>query len=156
MASRSIAREWLNGWNTHSVEKVVELYAEDVELHSPEAPQPVRGKNGVRENVRGWIEAFPDVNGDLQTEIRDGPNVAVLLHFSGTHKGALELKPGEPVGATHKKVQMPVAVFLTLDDEERIVKERDVFDLAGMAQQLGLRLDQVTQLAPGQPAPRSR
>jgi len=144
MANRPFdVKELINAWNTHSVDKVLEHYAENAELDTPEASQPLRGKSAIRENIQGWMKAFPDVTGDVEKSVVSGQEVALLVHFP------IELGPGQTIPATNKKVEMPVAIFATLDQSGKIVKERDVFDIAGYVQQLGLKPEQMASQSAG-------
>ena len=148
MATKLSTRDLINAWNTHSADKVIEFYAENAELETPESAQLLRGKDAIRENVQGWMKAFPDVTGDIEMEANTGETVALLVHFSGTNRGEIVLGPGQTLPATNKKVEMPVGIFATLDSNGKIVKERDVFDLVSYAQQLGIPLDQLAQSTP--------
>ena len=140
----------VNAWNTHSVDKVLEHYSENAEITSPESPTPLRGKSALRENIQGWMKAFPDITGDVETSVVSEKEVAFLVHFSGTNRGEIVLGPGQTIPATNKKVDMPVAIFATLDANGKIVKERDVFDSAAYMQQLGITPEQMVAATKGQ------
>lgn len=146
------ARELINAWNTHSADKVIEHYAENAELETPEAPEPLRGRSAIRENVQGWMRSFPDVTGDVEKAVVSGTDVALLIHFSGTNRGEIVLGPGNALPATNKKVEMPVAIFATLDQNGKIVRERDVFDTGAYFQQLGIAPEQASALSGASPS----
>lgn len=145
------AREVENAWNTHSVDKVLELYAENAEVTTPEAQEPLRGKSAIRENVQGWMKSFPDLNCHVDKSVVSGQEVAVLAFFTGTNRGEIALGPGNTIPATNKKVDMPVTIFATLDSNGKIVKERDVFDTGAYFQQLGISPEQMAS-ATGSPS----
>lgn len=112
-------------------------YAENAELRSAENPQPFQGKNAIRESVRAWMTAFPDIAGDIEMSCHSGGHVAMLVHFSGTHRGTLELG-GESLAPTNKKVDIPVAMLLTLDQNGKIAKEQDVFNVMEIVRQISV------------------
>lgn len=145
-----------NAWNTHSVDKVLEQYAENAEITTPEAPQPVRGKDALRQNVQGWMTGFPDLTGDVERSVVNDREVAMLVHFSGTNRGEIVLGPGKKIPATNKRVEMPIAIFATLDESGKIVKERDLFDTTAYMQQLGISPEQMGVGSKGQPSAPTR
>lgn len=149
-------RAWVNAWNTHSIERVMESYSEDAEVRTPEAPSALRGKQAIRENVQGWLRSFPDVTADVEHSIVSGRDVALLCHFSGTNRGEIVLGPGRSLPATNKKVEMPVAIFATLDATGKIVRERDIYDVAGYLQQLGIPTEELERATAGRTMTRSR
>jgi hypothetical protein len=70
----AFAREWVDAWNAHDLERVLAHYAEDVELVSPRAAQVVPESGGV---IRGkaalrayWTKAMGSVP-DLRFELDD-------------------------------------------------------------------------------------
>lgn len=143
-------RDLINAWNTHSADKVVEHYADDAELVAPDSKETLRGKDAIRQNIQGWMKGFPDVTGDIETTVHSGQNVALLVHFSGTHKGEMELAPGAKLAPTNKKVETPVGMFLTLDQNGKITKEVDVMDIAAMVRQLGVPPEKLGAIMGGQ------
>jgi hypothetical protein len=52
--------------------------------------------------------------------------------------GPLELGSGEPLPATGRQIEVPTAWFLELNDQGKIVSERDYFDTALILRQLGV------------------
>ena len=84
---------WLEGWNTHDIEKVLEHFTEDVIFTSPLATQLLDGSDGV---IRGkaalreyWSEGLRRIS-DLQFEIVGiylGLNSLVINYRN--HRGGL-------------------------------------------------------------------
>lgn len=135
-------RDYVNAWNTHSADKAAELYAESAVLEAPELPEPIRGKDAIRKNMQTWLTAFPEVNADAELVAQTDKTVALLIHYTGAQSGPLALAGGKSIPATNKSVRMPVAIFLTLDANGKIAKERDVYDMASLVTQLGISPEQ--------------
>lgn len=68
---RSFAQEWIDGWNSHDLERIIAHYDEDVLLTSPVALRllgsdgSVRGKAALREYFKRGLQAYPDLRFDL-------------------------------------------------------------------------------------------
>jgi steroid delta-isomerase-like uncharacterized protein len=73
--------------NEHDLEACVACYSEDAELQDPRFPDPVHGKDYVRQGFKYWYDAFPDVKIVVLNKIIDGPKVALEWTFEATHLG---------------------------------------------------------------------
>jgi len=69
---REFAREWVDAWNSHDLERILAHYDDEVVLISPVALKllnngdgVVRGKAALREYFLRGIEAFPNRRFDL-------------------------------------------------------------------------------------------
>src|SRR6478752_5735006 len=63
------AREWIEAWNAHDLERILAHYADDVELISPfvarlagQSDATVRGKEALRDYVRRGLTAYPTLH----------------------------------------------------------------------------------------------
>jgi ketosteroid isomerase-like protein len=72
--ARTLAREWIEAWNSHDLERILGHYAEDVVLTSPVAAErlgdpsgTVRGKAALRAYFALGLRVFPG----LRFELRD-------------------------------------------------------------------------------------
>jgi len=69
--ARSFAQEWIDGWNSHNLERILAHYDEDVLLTSPVALKllngdgTVRGKAALREYFQRGLQAYPNLRFDL-------------------------------------------------------------------------------------------
>ena len=62
----TLGREWIAAWNSHDLERVLALYAEDSEMTSDKIPVfgfdpsgTLRGKDGIRGLLGHGLEAAP-------------------------------------------------------------------------------------------------
>jgi hypothetical protein len=69
--ARAFAEEWVNGWNSHDLERILAHYDDEVILTSPVALKllggdgTVRGKAALGEYFLRGLEAYPDLRFDL-------------------------------------------------------------------------------------------
>jgi hypothetical protein len=100
--ARSFAREWIDAWNSHDLDRIMDHYAEDVVLISPVAAKllndptgTVKGKSALRAYFQKGLEFYPQLRFDL-IEVMWGIS-SVVLHYAnqrGTKSGEfMELDP---------------------------------------------------------------
>ena len=69
--ARELARDWVEAWNSHDLERILTHYDEEVILTSPVALKllsgdgTVRGKPALREYFRRGLDAYPELRFDL-------------------------------------------------------------------------------------------
>ncbi len=70
--AREFAQEWVNAWNSHDLEKILDHYDDDVTLISPVALKllnngdgVVGGKAALRDYFRRGLEAYPELRFEL-------------------------------------------------------------------------------------------
>ncbi len=89
--ARQFAREWIDAWNSHDIDRILSHYADDIMLVSPVAFQrlgnsTVRGKAALRNYFQGGLDTFPDFRFDLIDVFRGVDTVALL--YSSTFRTA--------------------------------------------------------------------
>ena len=72
-------------WNNHDVDGSLELYSDDIVWQDVGIPEPLRGKEAVRQYVQGWFSAFPDIKLTVTNRLVTEDQVAGELEWSGTH-----------------------------------------------------------------------
>ena len=94
-AARKLAREWIDAWNAHDLEHILEHYEDDVTLTSPVAAErlgdpsgTVRGKAALRAYFALGLEVFPDLHFEL-VDVMWGVSSVVLYYVNqrGTMTG---------------------------------------------------------------------
>ena len=78
---RDFVARWLEAWNSHQPDRVLEFLTDDVEVRDYSWPRTMHGHADVREFLGALWRAIPD----MRFELLDGPY----------------LIPGEPRGALH-------------------------------------------------------
>jgi steroid delta-isomerase-like uncharacterized protein len=108
-----------------------ELIAPDCKFYDPPlGMQPNR--EGFRQILAKFREAFPDLNVTIEDEFADGDYVIQRISATGTHKGELEGIP--PTG---KKVKIN-AIHIWRFAKGKAVENWVQMDALGLMQQLGV------------------
>ena len=105
-------------------------YTDDAVIESPIAG--VHQGRAAEDALRAVFKAFPDMTQTVEALIIDGDRVAEVRNISATHVG--EFLGLEPTG---KPFHLNV-VFLYELKEGKIVRERRIYDFAGMLMQIGV------------------
>jgi steroid delta-isomerase-like uncharacterized protein len=130
--------EEIAAWNAHDVERAAAIFPDEVVWQDVTNPQPIRGKDGIRQYLQGWFSAFPDIKITVTNRVVTEDYVAAELNFMGTNTGALQLAPGMPaIPATGKKVNGKGTYFVRFQNGKP-VEVHSYPDAAGMMMQLGL------------------
>lgn len=85
--AREFAREWVDAWNSHDLDRILAHYEEDVVLTSPVAAKllngdgTVRGKASLRKYFQRGLEAYANVRFDL-IEVLWGMETIVLYYVN--------------------------------------------------------------------------
>jgi len=94
--ARKLAGHWIDGWNSHDLDAIMEHYDDEVILISPVAQKimnvpsgMVKGKNALRAYFAKGLEVYPDLKFEL-IDLMWGVN-SVMLYYKN-HQG---VKAGE-------------------------------------------------------------
>lgn len=124
--------------NSHDGSAVGALYATDAVAHDPSYPEPLRGRPAIEKDATGFFAAFSDLKMEVTKTIEEGDaSGAGEFRFSGTHDGPLTTPMGD-IPATHRKMVMRGAAFVTMNGQGEITEERRYYDTGQIMQQLGL------------------
>jgi steroid delta-isomerase-like uncharacterized protein len=125
-------------WNAHDIDGSLALYSEDIVWQDVGIPQPLHGREAVRQYIQGWFSAFPDIQLTVTNRVVSEDQVAGELEWSGTQSGPLQLGPGTPaLPATGKRVIGKGTYFVRIKDNQA-VEVHTYPDNAGLMIQLGL------------------
>lgn len=90
-AASEFAREWIEAWNAHDLERVLAHYDEDFEMSSPfveplagEVSGRLRGKANIRRYWQTALKMVPDLRFEL-LEVFSGVG-GLVIRYQG-HKG---------------------------------------------------------------------
>ena len=101
--AREFAREWVESWNAHDLERILSHYAAGVELNSPVAARllgdgtgSVSGKDQLRGYFQKGLELFPELRFTL-IDVLAGLSSVVLYYENqrGTRTGEFMEFDGE-------------------------------------------------------------
>jgi steroid delta-isomerase-like uncharacterized protein len=126
--ARRVPEEIATGRNIDLVE---EVYAEDCVEHGPFG-ESTEGIRANEEQLRSFIDAFPDFEATVEDIVAEGDTVAMRVTLRGTHEG--EFMGIEP---TENSFEVQNTVFTRIEDGK--IAERWVQpDTLGMLRQLGV------------------
>ena len=138
---QKIMRRWRDAFNAHDEAGIRSTCANDMLL---EAPGDVRleGVDATVEYTMGWLQAFPDAEMQVETEIADGDWVAQRFLFEGTHEAALEAPTGE-IPATGRQLVGRGAQVARIEGD-KVAEVYLYFDQIQLLTQLGLMQELAT------------
>jgi ketosteroid isomerase-like protein len=103
------AREWIDAWNAHDLDRILSHYRDDFEMHSPLivermgiASGSLKGKDAIRPYWEMGLSAQPPLHFELR-EVLVGTDTIAIYYWSRTRNRM-------------------VAEVLTFDSERRVVR----------------------------------
>ncbi len=118
-------------WNKGDMAAIDEIFAPDVK-HEQFLPGWQSGREGFKQLVNFWREAFPDIHEDAVELIADGDKVASRFRLRGTHGGEFYGVPG-----TGRQVDIYGAEVFKFEDG-KVVEYVYHEDTLGLFFQLGV------------------
>lgn len=116
-------------WNQGNLDAIDGLVTRNIVGHDP--MNPVKGIDTLRDVVRKYRAAFPDLHLDIEDLFSAEDKVVVRWRATGTHRGPLEGL--RPTGRQATIAGMSVDRF----SGDRICETFDYWDALGLMQQLG-------------------
>jgi steroid delta-isomerase-like uncharacterized protein len=87
-AMKALVRRELEAVNTGNWGVFDELIAEDYISHDPAFPEPIRGRDGLRQQFEAYrLGLGPEVEIRVDDQVAEGDTVATRWTATGTHKG---------------------------------------------------------------------
>lgn len=124
--------------NARDFEAFANLHAEDVSLHAPDTPEPIRGRDAVKEWYGGFVNGFPDMDVKTERLFAQGEWVCGEYSITGTHTEPLPGPGGsDPIPPTNKPIQLASATVYRVQGG-KVTEVTEYFDQLGFMMQLGL------------------
>jgi|SRR5947209_3513742 len=138
------AEEWDAAWAVRDFDRILSIYADDVEWEDPQIPRPLRGKVELRAYFEAMLRAFPDIEIGQEQLFSplggDGETFASRWRLRGTFRGAFEL-PGIAsmrIAPTGDRVDFTGVAVVTVDDQGRGIHVRQYGDDSTFQRQIGM------------------
>lgn len=112
------------------------LFAPDVVIRSPGAPEGTVGREARVQFGRAFAAAFPDARVEPIRAFSERDLVCMEVRFRGTHHGPM-VTPGGEIPATGRVVEFPYCIVARFKDGE-VVEMDEYFDQLAMMRQLGV------------------
>ena len=123
---------WIDGLNRGDVSVAEKVFAADCVIHINGSPDPNLSVAGFKQMMTGLLAAFPDLRLSIEDQIVAGDKVATRWVAEGTNSA-----PFGNVPATGRRVRVDGLILDRVADG-RVVERWELWDQAGMMQQLGL------------------
>jgi len=135
---RRMVEDVVDAFNAHDLDRVADWYADDAVHHQPNRPDPLRGRDEIREDYRTstWIP-FPDFHFELERAFGEGEWVCVQGTLTGTHKGPIGEPDGETIPPTGKSISVPLCLVVRVENG-KAAEVYEYNDQLGFLSQLGL------------------
>jgi len=120
-------------FDNRNVDAIDELLVENTIEHE-QAPPGITlkaGREGVKQLINVYLEAFKPMTVQVQDQYQDGDTVITRATFSGTHSGDFAGMP-----ATGKSFQVE-GIDIVRFEGDRMAEHWGQFDVVGMLTQLG-------------------
>jgi len=127
------AEKALAAWNRGDADGVVADMAEDVIWRDVALGMPMQGREAMRDAVRGYMTAFPDLRVEVGSYTVDGVRLVQEWTSTGTHQG--ELMGLAPTG---RWTETYGAIVTTCDDDGLVIEGSVYWNPLVMFRQLGL------------------
>jgi predicted ester cyclase len=132
MSNKSVSLKFFETYgNQHDVEGCAPLFAEEAVIHTTAAPGPMDFM-AYKQVGYAFLAGFSDLNVTVVEQLEDGNKVISRVFWSGTQSGALNGIP--PTGRTFRSE----AILIDTIENGKVVERREVSDMLGMMQQLGI------------------
>jgi steroid delta-isomerase-like uncharacterized protein len=126
----NLLKELIETENSHNVEKVLSLMADDIVFADVTFGIITEGKDAFKQGYIGFITAAPDFKLEPKSWVTSDRSFAIEMVYSGTQKGDF---PGLP--ATGKRFSIRMCSFGEFENG-KIKGRRDYWDLVTLRKQL--------------------
>lgn len=113
------------------------LFAEGATTLHPLSPDPITGREAIREAEQELFNAFSEVKIDVRAVAVEETRCAAEVVLRAVNSGPLDIGSGEPLPPTGRAIELAATWWLDVGENGLIVSERDYFDTAAFMAQLG-------------------
>jgi steroid delta-isomerase-like uncharacterized protein len=131
-AATKLVSDLLQAWNSHDLDRAVTFYSPGYQGVDVSQALPQVGREGIRQTIASYLEAFPDLCVKAEEIISQGDRVVIVWNGQGTHHGKLMNIP--PTGRTLTTRGVTV---LTIEDNQ-VTHALYFWDVAGLLREIGL------------------
>jgi steroid delta-isomerase-like uncharacterized protein len=126
-----IAKKAIAAINAHDIVDYLQYIDDSYIAESEIYPTPVRGKEGARQSFQTMLQAFPDLQLEVEQLLASGDHVIARYLVTGTHKGNFAGIP-----PTDRKVSWHMCNVLEIRNG-RAIKNRMYGENLSLVRQLG-------------------
>ncbi|HVL80099.1 MAG TPA: nuclear transport factor 2 family protein [Actinomycetota bacterium] len=119
----------INAIRRGDADHYVARFAEDAVLEHPLEPEPVRGREAIRENEDALFESFSDIEVEVRSMTSGGPRVVAEVVLRATSTSSADPR-GAPAGRS--RIEIPAVWIFEFGPDGLVTAERDYFDTAAL------------------------
>jgi steroid delta-isomerase-like uncharacterized protein len=123
-----VAENWVAGWNSHDVEKIISVFSGDVLYEDVAFSEVNHGSGELRKFAAAFLDAVPDLRMELMNSSLENGHGTIEWRLSGTDKGIYK---------TGKKFSVRGASIIDVRGG-KIFRNLDFYDSAEIMRQVGL------------------
>jgi steroid delta-isomerase-like uncharacterized protein len=136
----SVVKDWINAWNSHDTNRILELFADDALMYHPESTSPLP-KDGIRNFFSILFHAYPDIHLESLGELIQGNEVASWELMTGKITEQFkDPEPGQVIEPTGKRLEIHAAVHLVYNEENKLKHVRIYWNRLLFTKQAGVTL----------------
>lgn len=134
LAHATTARRFIEDiLNTGDWSSAGELLSDDMVMHHPSAPEPIRGRDGVQGFLAQFRAGMPDLTLDVDDVAGHDERVAIRWNAHGTNTGEMFGIP-----PTNNRIEIHGISFFRFDQTGKIVEDWVEENTLSVLQQLGV------------------
>ena len=138
MAAEDTVKKFADAMNAHDLNSLTAMWTQDAVVYDPGSPEPLKGKDAIRQNLDSWLTAFPDLTFTVVDPVlTQGGNAGFQVTLTATHTGPM-VGPQGTIAPTNKRIQFTGSGFWRLTSDGLIAEERRYYDTTGLMRQLGV------------------
>jgi steroid delta-isomerase-like uncharacterized protein len=127
-----LAEQAIAALNAHDIDRYLQRIDDSYVGESEMSPGPIRGHDGVRQNMNMLLTAFPDLHLDIEEMIATSDHVVTRVRVTATHRGNYAGVP-----ATNKSVSWRGCTVSQVRNG-KVIRSRVYADNVSLMQQLGV------------------
>jgi len=137
MTPKDIVNSYWRAWNDHNLADLLPLLAADFVSMSPFNPGNPTSKDMFAKGFEMFEKSLPDLKEEVVNIMTEGNKVACEVIESATVTGSIQLPTGV-IAPTNRSYKLNVASFFRINDQGLIAEQRNYWDTASWAHQVGI------------------
>ena len=132
-----ITKETIAAINARDLDRYLSYLDESHVWENEAFPAPVQGREGARQVLEMYFEAFPDLHFEIERAISSGDQVVTCWRLTGTHKAQFRGPGALDIPSTNKQISLRGCTAADMKNG-RVVRSVDYSDRLAVLRQLGV------------------
>lgn len=128
MSGRLVILRMADAIRHHDASAYARLFAERGVLEDPLFPEPVHSPHEIRQAEEMLLAPFDDLDPRIVHVAETGRTAVAEVVLTARHTKPVDVGLGDPLPPSGERVELPMVWVMELDDQDRILCERDYFD----------------------------